>query len=540
MDGFSIFLGFMAVVFVIAIVRALVLYVIIPALPYVGGAIGIIGAVIALYEYGKAFFNDLHPYDYYVDNDPNKQPARRSYFFGPGMSQLKKTIEDAFGGIDAQRERLWRLVTDRIEVWQKIVVGLFIIPAIIAMVVAGGAFTVVLSCVHIAFLLVVMTVIYVLFGITWIIDRLYLRIKGISIACPVCKRRYLMPTFICPNCGAEHTHLVPGKYGIWHRTCECGHVLPTTFFNGRSTLDAICPYDDCKSPLASSSARQIGIQLVGGSSSGKTVLLAAFYHEMKEKANESSVVTMRVPKYAEADFAELEEIFNGEIADPTMDVSAKMHPLLFSARAADTERQLSLYDVAGELFRDENNNRAIEEHFSYCDGIVFLIDPFSSPRYRQQVEATYGRLQNISQELTEDVVKNLSDMIHRIKRLSPNKKVNTPISVVITKADIGNVRGYVGYPKIKSEYRAHSDHYGSFVEARDRICQEFLHDIDMGFAVETIQACFSNVHYFPLSAMGHEPNGEAFDSWGVLKPFEWLIANADPAFAEAIGISTRI
>src|SRR5699024_11808434 len=90
---------------------------------------------------------------------------------------------------------------------------------------------------------------------------------------------------LCPDCGAQHTNLPPGMYGILRRTCSCGRKLPTAFFNGRKKLQAICP--NClqrgrTTYLNDRESRPLCIPVVGGRSVGKTAYITAFSKEFIE------------------------------------------------------------------------------------------------------------------------------------------------------------------------------------------------------------------------------------------------------------------
>jgi len=127
--------------------------------------------------------------------------------------------------------------------------------AAISIVVFGSIITAIVSLLNIIIVLVLMVVVYIGFSIIWLVDRIYLVRKKIFTACHECKEKSLIPTYICPKCGAKHTNLTPGVYGILKRTCVgedpnsyCGEKLPTTFFNGRRNLKAICPH--CSTSLS--------------------------------------------------------------------------------------------------------------------------------------------------------------------------------------------------------------------------------------------------------------------------------------------------
>lgn len=146
--------------------------------------------------------------------------------------------------------------------------------AMLSVLIYGSIITAVVSVINIAVVFVVMAVIYLGFR-SYGLWTLYLIRKHIFTACHECKEKSLIPTYICPRCGAQHTNLTPGVYGILKRRCNCGEKLPTTFFNGRKNLDAICPH--CGTLLSNREAVPICIPIVGGRSVGKTAFNYSFF-----------------------------------------------------------------------------------------------------------------------------------------------------------------------------------------------------------------------------------------------------------------------
>lgn len=171
------------------------------------------------------------------------QPAKKSYFFDKGYKDLGNTIKGAWArnsdSIKKYASNLGNLGDHGLPA--KLFLGLVNILAMVAVVVCGSAITAVITFINIVILLVFMVIVYIGFTIIWIVDRLYLVRKKIFTACHECKEKSLIPTYICPKCGAKHTNLTPGVYGILKRTCNCGEKLPTAFFNGRKNLEAECP-----------------------------------------------------------------------------------------------------------------------------------------------------------------------------------------------------------------------------------------------------------------------------------------------------------
>lgn len=157
------------------------------------------------------------------------QPAKVSYFFGKGYTDLINTIKESWS------KNLYSAGEQFSEARDK---GLFTFSggmnliAAISIFTFGSIITAVTTLIHVAVLLLVFACIYIGFSVLWFIDRLYIMINKIKNACPNpdCQASFLIPVYECPVCGAKHTKLVPGKYGILKRTCLCGTKLSYNFF----------------------------------------------------------------------------------------------------------------------------------------------------------------------------------------------------------------------------------------------------------------------------------------------------------------------
>ena len=179
------------------------------------------------------------------------QPAKVSYFFGKGYSDLWNTIKESWSRNIHSAGDQFSLACEK---------GCFTMGggmnliAAISIFTFGSLITAFTTFAHIAVLFAFFAFIYMGFGLLWLIDRIYIMINKIKNACPNpdCQASFLIPTYECPGCGEKHTNLVPSKYGILKRTCLCGTKLPTTFLNGRGQLKAYCP--ECDTALSGDTA----------------------------------------------------------------------------------------------------------------------------------------------------------------------------------------------------------------------------------------------------------------------------------------------
>lgn len=529
------------IVLAIYLVGLFVVYVVIP----VGGIALSITAVIALFV---GFVSAITNYYFAVkqninfinwDWEKDDEPAKRSYFFGPGYVQLMGTIKTAFelNGISGKKvgETSSKFKGDSDGIWGvfKAICGIvYLIVADICIYVVGTILCAAFGLVHGVITTAIMVLTYIIFTIVWIADRLYLLENKIHSDCPVCHSRFLIPTFMCSKCGSIHKKLVPGPYGIWQHKCTCGHKVPSTFMNGRSKLDAYCP--DCGSPLVASDARPVVFQLIGGSKSGKTVFLSAFFHEYLEKLRKNKSLEIEISEQYQPFFDELEEWYSGIDCPATAQLNSQMYPLLINS-SLGVKRQFSIYDIAGEMFDGFTaNTEILQQQFHYCNGLLLLIDPFSSGNLRDDKISSGEDMSDFSDMPVEDVVTNFINYLINTGHAKANVRCSIPIAILIAKADIREIKKAIGPAKIASIYKKHPGLYASYGETRDAECRKFLIDIGLSSTVDNLETEFPNLHYFPVSAMGHAPDSSEYEPWGVTDAIDWMLPLADKELADLI------
>lgn len=166
------------------------------------------------------------------------QPAHKSYFLGQGYKDIGTAIKTSWLKNAQTAKAYYDKYSEKGLMSLKGVYNLFCALSVVSF---GTVFFALISAVMVTFVSLFFVLVYIGFSAAWIFDQAYLARKKIFTACNECKCKSLIPTYICPKCGAHHTNLTPGAYGILNRTCKCGEKLPTTFFNGRKKLKAICP-----------------------------------------------------------------------------------------------------------------------------------------------------------------------------------------------------------------------------------------------------------------------------------------------------------
>lgn len=461
--------------------------------------------IVSLRSFISSFKENIDPYATYVDQHTDiPAGVKRNYCFGPGFHQISEIVKGAFENLGVYRQKLtaWKDEAVRYKWYTDMWIYLGYVFAVLCAQVLGFIWVSAFSVVLAAAIIVGMIGFFLFFSVLWLTDRGVLIARSIHNRCPACKRKSVIPVFVCPTCGLEHRKLVPGPYGVMKRKCVCGTMLSTTFIGGRSEYEAHCPF--CDTELFSSCSQQYGIQLVGGVGTGKTTFLAAFWHEYKEWLDQTGTITYtETPADA---FEDLDDWFQSGKAEATIETNANMYSMIHSADQK-TSVQMTIYDIAGEAF-DFAGSDTQQQQFRYCEGFLIVLDPTATPDY-------------VSETIT-----NFIHSLDEVKGKHTARAASVPVAVIITKSDL--YKREIGLPRIKAAYKPSDDGGAapdSFERHQNDICRAFLFEHGYSNAVNLIEAEFSNIRYFPVSAMGHGMEAGQYEPWGVLAPVFWLMSH---------------
>lgn len=468
------------------------------------------------------------------------QPAKKSYFFDKGYRDMGNTIKGAWtrnmASISHYRDNLGDL-GDKGAVG-KLFFGIVNILAMVAVIICGSIITAVITLANIAVLVVFMGIVYIGFSAIWLLDRLYLIRKKIFTACHECKEKSLIPTYICPKCGAKHTNLTPGVYGILHRQCNCGEKLPVTFFNGRKNLTAECPA--CGHRLMDRESRPICIPVVGGRSVGKTAFITAFSREFIEQVAPQKGLDIEF--YNAQKESIYQEITRDYAAGSTRmtarpkDVhaaSSVSFSFFVKNPALSPERLVHIYDIAGEIFTDNSENE-IQKQYEYCQGVVLIIDPFSIPsvRYKYEELLSPEDVAGIGRADINTIINSFLNKLREVTGLSDSKMSTVPLAVVISKIDCAGLDQDVGDLAVNKLMRAEPDRFKDFFDTQDYLCRKFLRENGMESFLNNICIQFKTNRFFACSAIGHPRDKEQYRPKNVLPLMEWLFRCADPKMGQ--------
>ncbi len=467
------------------------------------------------------------------------QPAKKSYLFGKGYTDLANTVKGAWA---LNRASMGKYAGNMKQARFKGGVArgfqmMLNLLAIVAVAIVGSAITAVFSLLNAAVLTVALAAGYLCLAVVRLADRLYLYWGRIFSPCYECKEKSLIPTYICPRCGAQHTDLTPGAYGIFKRTCQCGEKLPSVFFNGRKKLKAVCPV--CGHVLNGRESRPVCIPVAGGRSVGKTAFITAFSREFIETVAPGK--SFSITPYDEEKAAIYEEIKRDFASGSTRITAApgsadRPSAVSFSFFARHPrlrlDRMIHIYDIAGEVFTHNRENE-LQRQYEYCHGIVLMADPFSIPsvRLRRREQLTEEDEAGIGLADLNEVVNAFLLKLRQVTGLSERKQSVVPVAVVIGKIDSAGLEQELGEEAVRQLMSQKPETFKDPNDTQDYLCRRFLIDNGMAGFVNNINIQFKNNRFFACTAIGHSRDRGAYEPRGVMTPMEWLFQCADPRMA---------
>lgn len=489
-----------------------------------------------------------------LDNEPSKI----SYFYGPGVSDIKEVVAKVLDGIRTSTDDLAAKlsVKDRssnviIRMLAMAVRYVNWLATVVTLVLASVSF-----CLFMLLPQVVAFIIIELGGLAFTnivkgVDILMLKLRRVSLVCDNCHSRYTLPVYICPSCGAKHPQLVPGRYGALHHTCDCGAKLASSLLvakNPRRDLDAICP--NCwisgrESNVQGSGSRTILIPVVGGESAGKSALITAYAKDIIDtKAPAKGLTCEFYNDEKKLKYEAMSSNYDQGVVDKTATVtdsdmsSATSFSFYLAGPTLNPKRLIQLYDIAGETFVS-NDEHEQQRQYEHCDGLVLVIDPLSLPQAEAQFghELASGDRSAISSARLEDVMSALSNNLRETTKLNRKGQLDTPLAVVLSKVDEAPVLetrlGTGAADRLKA---VDAEKFANSYDAMDFLCRQFLVDMDMADVVDIIEQDFKNSRFFAVSAIGHMAgDGTGFQPKNVDLVMDWIMSQSDPDLAKVLG-----
>jgi hypothetical protein len=287
-------------------------------------------------------------------------------------------------------------------------------------------------------------------------------------------------------------------------------------FTWRSRLTARCP--SCSSELPAANPKHFSVVLVGGNNAGKTAFIAAFsyLYEAFNKYKRILTIEGKPDNY----FSDLKDMFrSGRTA---ADDESRTYSMIHRYGQIKKDN-LVVYDTLAQYIVSDSFPRS-PKYFRFCDGIILILDPLSVQSVQNDLKSENGM--EMEYDSSDDTNKLVVQFIHQYNTIcgfSTGIMSNIPVAVLINKVDIEIVKRDIGRDRIKTLYDENPSVYKNENDAKDQVCRAYLTKIGLINVLNNIDAIFSNVSFFPVSAIGHKPEeGKVFTPAGVIEPVVWI------------------
>jgi len=437
------------------------------------------------------------------------EPAYRQYLFGPAQSDLKL----ALARLRTDLETEFRLSSTAIWArwWNqgqgRRVIGLIRIYGLVLGTLIGTIVVVAVTAVQILVAAVfAVAALLVILGLR-VLDEALLRIRGIRMTCPGCYRRIGYPAYRCPNCGALHRDVRPGRYGVLSRRCSCDEqTLPTLLLLGSHRLTAFCPHPGCGVQLADASGTttEVLLPIVGGQNVGKTRLLTVIVKTLQDNAANGGPALDFADQTSSRRIDLLQPaVLAGEATRPTPPEQPRAYSMYVSRPKTSGRKLIHLFDTAGEKFY-ESDVLAQLRYLGPSKTFLFVIDPLSIDEVWAGLDQrTQDRLRAVSARRSPEFV--FQQVLDNVERMAVDPK-RARLAVALSKADLLPVAG-IRAPASDSP-----------------AIEQWLDGVGLDNLVRTIRHAFGEVRFFHTSAMLSDDGTAA----GVPELVEWLLAGSGP------------
>lgn len=456
-----------------------------------------------------------------------KEPAKVSYFFGDSYRDLGETIADAWSD---NFDDIKKAALDFKGVWGShnwyVALCLTIFRAVILVSIAlfGTIFTAIFSFIHIIVIAILSLSVYIGFVFMRVVDMIFCWFKGLSTNCynPGCSRKFTLPYYVCPKCKKLHHKLVPSKYGILKRTCECGEKLPTTFINGRQKLNSVCPYCQCET--IKGIHKSILIPVIGGVNAGKTCFINMAINEIEKKSPAIDLEFQYQHVHGDVYDENKKRIGSGHCPEKTTGDTFKYYNFYLTPKGVKVNNLISICDIAGEVFDDQTKLNK-QQGYRFADGLIAVIDPMAILEFNNEIKRTlsakeYSEL-NQSKKSLNDILSGIINTMEGLYRLKAKDTINKPIMIVFTKSDIPGLSEKIGGKAVEKYISSHEKM--TEYEAENILCEQFLMEYGESNFLNALKTKFKQVQFFACSALGHNEDGKEFSPDNVEMPMLWII-----------------
>ncbi|MEW1613460.1 MULTISPECIES: hypothetical protein [unclassified Streptomyces] len=268
-------------------------------------------------------------------------------------------------------------------------------------------------------------------------DRAGALVRRVRMKCPYpgCYRAFPLAVHRCPGCGTAHRELRPGRFGsLWH-ICSCGRRLTTVSLAGRDRLAVECPRCDRPLPAGIGRLRTVHVPVIGGTSSGKTMLMAAAVAGLHAANGRSALKVTFATDDDRRDVVDLE----GQLKQDgwvRKTQGGQPRALMLRVTRGRRHRLLYLYDPMGESLYDVDVTRR-QEYLAHADGVVLVVDVLAEPPVRRALSTAQEELARAANPSEPGPWQTYQTFTGELSALAGRRRRGRlPLAVVVTKRDV--------------------------------------------------------------------------------------------------------
>ncbi|MFE5791844.1 hypothetical protein ACFQ8C_04615 [Streptomyces sp. NPDC056503] len=337
-------------------------------------------------------------------------------------------------------------------------------------------------------------------------ERAWLLFFRVRTVCPHpgCHRPVPLAAHRCPQCTTEvHRELRPGRYGVFRHACRCGARLPSSLLTGRARVPAECPACDRPLPPSLATTRVVHVPLIGASSSGKTMLMAAVVAGLRSWAASGALTLDYASDADRHDGALLDRRLRDD--DWALKTQGDQRAWMILVGKGPRRRLLYLYDPMGEALQGADRLRE-QQYLAHADGVLFVVDVLADRAVRQRIAEGDSAAAADARPAAQGPVETFDGLSGELTALV-GRRGKLPVAVVVTKRDV-------------------LDRIASLPPAGAHV-DTWLTGLGLGGLVRNFTHQFATARYWSVSAFTATGTG-ALDPEGrrAAEPVLWLLARS--------------
>ncbi|MFK0260352.1 hypothetical protein ACIQU1_03265 [Streptomyces angustmyceticus] len=260
-------------------------------------------------------------------------------------------------------------------------------------------------------------------------------VRGIRMKCPYpsCYRPFPLAVHRCPDCGAAHRALRPGRLGVLWHVCTCGKRLVTTAPAGSGRYATRCPHCDRQLPAAVGTTRVVHLPLVGGTSSGKTMLLAAMTAGLQSWSRRGALTVEYASATDQQDAGSLHQQLN-TAGWALKTQGGQPRAFMLCVGHGRRRRLLYLYDPMGESLREAGTVRE-QQYLAHADGVILVADVLAEPQVQRALDDTDTARVTSARPSDQGPMETYQRLTGELAALT-GRRGRIPVATVVTKRDV--------------------------------------------------------------------------------------------------------